>query len=73
MAASGVSAGRGARSVAGNVMGAAALAKSQSGQNRRGPSNKNVRATRAARPGPKGSIKSLTGALSGPDKGAGSA
>ena len=73
MAASGVSAGRGARSVGGTVMGAAALVKSQTSGSRRGPSQKNVKATRAARPGPKGSIKSLTGALSGPDKGAGSA
>ncbi len=73
MAASGVSAGRAAKSVAGTVMGAGELAKSQATKDRNGPSNKNVRATRASRPNPKGSIKSLTGGLSGPDKGAGSA
>ena len=73
MAASGISAGRGARSVAGNVMGAAALAVSDSKQDRVGPSNKNVRATRSLMSHPKGSIKALTGALSGPDKGTGSA
>lgn len=73
MAASGISAGRGARSVAGNVMGAAALAVADSKQDRVGPSNKNVRATRSLMDHPKATIKSLTGALSGPDKGAGSA
>lgn len=71
--ATGVSAGRGARSVTGTVMGASALAMTQAKQNRRGPSNKNVKATRAVRPGPKGMLKGLTGALTGPDRGAGAA
>ncbi len=73
MAASGLVHGRGAKTTGGTVMGAAALAKSQASMSRVGPSNKNVMATRAARPGPKGTIKGLTGALSGPDKGAGAA
>lgn len=73
MAASGLSAGRGAKSVAGTVMGAGALAHSQAAEFRRGPSNKNVNATRAARPNPKGEIKSMTGPIKGPDKGTGSA
>ncbi len=73
MAASGLSAGRGAKSVAGTVMGAGALAQSQASGHRVGPSNKNVRATRAARPNPKDGIKSMTSPIKGPDKGAGSA
>lgn len=71
MAASGISAGRGAKTMAGTVMGAGELAKAQASGMRRGPSNKNVRATRAARPSPVGDIASLTGPLSGPDKGTG--
>ena len=71
MAASGLSAGRGAKSVAGTVMEAGALAMSQAAGSRTGPSNKNVKATRAARPNPKSGIKSMTGPIKGPDKGAG--
>ena len=36
-----------------------------------GPSNKNVKQRRDARPNPTGGIRSLTGPIKGPDKGTG--
>lgn len=71
MAASGLSAGRGAKSMAGTVMGAGVLAMSQATKTRNGSSMRKPSSGSAANP--KGLIKSLTGPIKGPDKGAGSA
>jgi hypothetical protein len=63
--------GRAPKSVAGTVMGAAELAKAQSSKDRDVNGRKNVKATRVSKPSPTGTIRSMTGAIKGPDRGAG--
>lgn len=55
-----------------NLMNSGRKHTAMSKQNqRRGPSNKNLASGATRRPNPTGGIKSATGSIKGPDKGAG--